>query len=318
MFFRAILLLSIFSSLLFGGWFIDKWEAHFPPTLDQSIEALLKVDCQKVKQLRGLTANLAFKGDKAVERCFQEQKFLRAIFENDVQTYRYMLATNEHTPYFLFFSTYAPRFEITPLMVAIVGNAQDTFNEILQESGKIDFLKRKPLLYNINSEMYDDYKALGGFRLRNQIYDVKCVKALDLAAMYHRYEMFESLLKRGAEYRDSRCPQNNGIVAFGDISIFELMLAFDPSFLYDFAGGHILHYAARDNNVELIEYLVKDKGVPIDSLKAAETSLDVALSGKNIEHKARIEAAKKLIELGAKVSEGNQRRIQKLIKQGVW
>lgn len=317
MFFRAILLLGSFSSLLFGSWFVNQWEV-LPPTLDQSIEALLKVDCQKVKQLRGLTPNLTFKGEEAVKRCFQEQRFLKAVFENDVQTYRRMLATNEYTPYFLFFSTFVPRFEITPLMVAVVGNAQDTFNEILQESGKIDFLKRKPLLYDINSEIYDDYKALGSFRLGNQIYDVKCIKALDLAAMYHRYEMFESLLKRGAEYSNSRCPQNNGVVAFGDIGIFELMLAFDPSFLHDFAGGHILHYAAKDNNTELIEYLVKVKGVPIDSLKAAETSLDVALSGRNIEHKARIEAAKKLIELGAKISERNQRRIQKLIKQGYW
>ena len=317
-FLKFLWVIVSFCNVAFAGWFVEKWDKDTPPTLEQSIQALLKVNCYDVKRFRGLSVDTYYKNEKASQQCLQEQKFLRAIFENDVKTYRQMFRDNEDTRYFLFYTTFTPRFAITPLMVAIVSDASDVFKEILKESGKVDFLSKSVPRYNINKEMYDNHPALGGFSLNDRIYDVNCIKALDLAAMYHRYDMFSALLDKGAEYNSPKCPQNNGIITFGDYNIFELMVGFDPHFLEDFAGGHILHYAAKENNAALVEYLIKEKKMPIDLLKAGETSLDAALNGKNFHHRVSIEAAQKLIELGAKVSEGNQRRIQKLIEKGQW
>ncbi len=54
--------------------------------------------------------------------------------------------------------------------------------------------------------------------------------------------------------------------------------------------------------------------MPINALRAGETPLDAALNAKNFQHKPQLQAAQKLIELGAKISQANQKRIDKLTK----
>ncbi|TLD91578.1 ankyrin repeat domain-containing protein [Helicobacter magdeburgensis] len=299
----------------FGGWFVESWSLEDPPTLEQSLNALLEVDCKKVELLKGITPKSHYKGSEAVKECEIEQKLLRVIIEDDAQDYQKMLDNNQWSRYFLFYTTQSPRLEITPLMVSIVFDSYNVFELILAESGRVDLLTKDKPRFNINRMMLDDYSSLGAFQLQDRIFDVNGVSALDLAAMYHRYGMFWEILKKGAEYNNRKHPNSNGIVTFGDSHILELMLYFDESFLRDFGGGNMLHFVARDGNMELLEYLIKEKQVPIDSLKAGETPLDVALNAKNFQKKPQIEIAKKLIELGATPSEANERRLKRLLQK---
>lgn len=312
---KYILTILCLCSFAFGDWFVNQWETHNPPTLEQSLRALLKVDCKKVELLKGIMPKAQYKGKQAQEQCAIEQRFLKAIINDDTQTYRLMRDNETLSKYFLFYTTQSPRIEITPLMVAIVFDSSQVFQLILADSGQEKRFSLKKPFYNINRVMSDDHRALGAFKLGNIIYNAHGVNALDLAAMYHRYDMFWALLHKGANYNDLKYPLTNGIITFGDKTILELMLHFDKNFLYDFGGGNILHFAARDGNVEIIEYLIKDKNMPIDALKAGETPLDAALNAKNFQHKPQLQAAQKLIELGAKVSEANAKRLNKLTSE---
>lgn len=315
MFHRWILISLCAVEFAFGGWFVDSWSVENPPTLEQSLNALLEVDCKKVESLKGITPKSHYKGKEAIRQCEIEQKFLKAIIEDDVQTYQEMMKKEQWSRYFLFYTTQAPRLEITPLMVSIVFDSYNVFELILAESGRVDLLTKDKPRFNINRMMADDYSSLGAFQLQDRIFDVNGVSALDLAAMYHRYGMFWEILKKGADYNNRKYPNSNGIVTFGDSHILELMLYFDEDFLRDFGGGNMLHFVARDGNMELLEYLIKDKHIPIDSLKAGETPLDAALNAKNFQKKPQVEIAKKLIELGAKPSEANERRLKKLLEK---
>lgn len=313
---RYILMSVCICNFVFGGWFSKQWNIDNPPSLEESLKSLLQVNCQKVDILKGITPNSYYKNKDAISQCIKEQKFLKAIINDDVSTYKKMLDANEWSRYFLFYTTYSPRLEITPLMVSIVFNSPKVFRAILADSGHMDILSQKiSPRFNIDRMMSDDYAFSGAFKLGNRIYDVNGVSALDLSAMYHRYDMFWELLAQGATYNNPKYPQTNGIVTFGDANILELMLYFDEEFLNDFGGGNILHFVTRDGNLELLEYLITQKDMPIDALKAGETPLDAALSGKNFQRKPQIQAAQKLIELGAKVSEANQHRLNKLLQK---
>ncbi|WP_334086166.1 ankyrin repeat domain-containing protein [Helicobacter typhlonius] len=300
-------------SFAFGNWFMNGWDTQNPPSLEQSLKSLLALNCSQVDMIKGTTK--PHKGKKAIEQCKKEQKFLLAIANDDTQTYQSIMKNGEGNAYFSFYTTHSPRLEITPLMAAIALNSTRVFNLILADSAKSKRFSTKKPLYDINRVMSDEQRHIGAFRLGNGIYDAYGVNALDLAAMYRRYDMFWALLNKGAEYNNPKYPLTNGIIAFGDRYILELMLQFDKEFLEHFGGGHILHFLARDGNVELLEYLIVDKNMPIDTLRAGETPLDAALNAKNFQHKPQLEAAQKLIELGAKVSEANAHRIHKLTHQ---
>lgn len=312
---RTLALLALAASIACGDYFTSTWSKDNPPTLEESLSEILSIDCAQVTHLKGITPNTHFKGKEASERCAMEQRFLRAIVDDDLHTYEAMRGRGEWVRYFLFYTSKPPRLEITPLMVSIVFHSSHVFERILSEAGRVDLLSKNPPRFNINRMISDDYAALGAFKLRDRIYNVNGVSALDLAAMYHRYDMFWALLQQGATYISPKHPQSNGIITFGDANILELMLQFDRGFLQDFGGGGVLHYAAREGNVELLDYLITQKNLPIDSLKAGETPLDVALNGKNFQHKPQLEVAKRLIELGAKPSEANERRLGRLLKK---
>lgn len=303
--------LVLLCNTAFGDYFVPL--KNEPPTLEESLSEILKVDCAKVTYLKGITPNSQFKNKEASARCMQEQRFLRAIIDDDARTYNAMLKKGEWNRYFLFYTSKPPRLEITPLMVAIVFHSSHVFERIVSESGPADILASNPPRFNINRMISDEHGGLGAFKLGDRIYNVNGVSALDLAAMYHRYDMFWTLLQHGAIYNSPKYPQTNGIITLGDVNILELMLQFDGQFLQDFGGGGILHYVAREGNVELLEYLITHKNIPIDVLKAGETPLDAALNGKNFQHKPQLEIAKKLLELGAKPSQANQHRLQKLM-----
>lgn len=315
MLYRYIFISLCAFEFAFGGWFVDSWSLENPPTLEQSLRSLLGVNCKKVELLRGVTPKSHYKGSEAIKQCEIEQKLLRVIINDDVQGYKDILKNNQWSGYFLFYTTQAPRLEITPLMVSIVFDSYNVFELILAESGRVDLLTKEKPRFNINRMMLDNHTSFGAFQLRNRIFDVNGISALDLAAMYHRYGMFWEILQKGAEYNNRKHPNSNGIVTFGDSHILELMLYFDESFLRDFGGGNMLHFVARYGNVELLEYLVKEKQIPVDSLKAGETPLDAALNAKNFQKKPQIEIAKKLMELGAKPSEANERRLKRLLQK---
>ncbi|TLD96735.1 ankyrin repeat domain-containing protein [Helicobacter jaachi] len=311
---KVCMLASIYVCCCFGGGLFYQIKDN-PPSIEESLQAYLTLDCKNIKTLKGITPHSHYKGKQAILQCQKEQKFLKAIFEDDAPTYTQMIQNNERSKYFLYYTTHTPRLEITPLMVAIIANAPRVFELILADSIKLDvFTIESSAQYDINRVISDEYTALGAFSLHDKVYDTNGVSALDLSAMYHRYEMFAKILQKGAEYLHTKHPQNSGIVTFGDGRILDTMLAFNESFLSTFAGGHILHYAARNGNVELVEYLIVDKKMPIDMLKAGETPLDAALNARNFQHIPQIAVALKLIELGAKPSEANQRRLNKLMK----
>lgn len=307
---KSILLSICICNIAFGYYFNTQWDMRNPPTLEQSLESLLQIDCQQVEFLKGIGSKSQYKGEKAIAHCLIEQKLIKAIIEDDTHTYTLLKANEQCCAYFLFYTTQTPRFIITPLMAAIVFNASKVFELILADSDKSDMFSTKKPFYDINRVISDIYIPLRAFKLGDSIYDVHGVSALDLSAMYHRYSMFWALLKKGAEYNNPKYPLTNGIITFGDIYILELMLHFDESFLYRFAGGKILHIAARDGNVGLLEYLITHKHLPVDSLKSGQTPLDWALNTKN--QKPQLQSAKKLIELGAKVSQANRNRLNKL------
>lgn len=286
-----------------------------PISLEESLKLTLNINCQHIEHLKH--QSLHFKDNDAKTRCTKEQNIIKAIINDDVKAYE-NLQKDESIKLFLFFTTNPPSVEITPLMASIAFNSKLTFHHILRQSGKITLFAKifhQIPQYDINRVMLDELNALGAFTLNSQIYDVNGLNALDLSAMYHRYDMFSALLKAKADYHSHKHPQNSGIVTFGDEKILEIMLSYDKKFLSDFSGGKILHFAARNGNVELINYLITQKNMPINLLKASETPLDAALSGKNFENKPKLQAAKRLIELGAKVSSANAHRLSTLQSQ---
>lgn len=311
-YFISMCICNLALSLALGDWFARQKTMKAPPSLESSLQSFLSVNCKNVNILRSATHKIQYKGQKALEHCLMEQRLLQSIINDDVLTYTSMVADGQTSEYFLFYTTHPPRLEITPLMAAIVFDSTQVFELILADSGKVSKFSRKKPKYDINRVISHDQISTGIFSLGNKIYDTYGVNAIDLSAMYHRYDMFWALLQKGADYNDPKYPLTNGIITFGDPYILELVLYFDENFLYRFGGGNMLHFAAREGNVELLEYLVTHKKMPINALKNGETPLDAALNANNLQHKPQLQAAQKLIELGAKVSEANANRLNKL------
>lgn len=308
--FKKIFFLNIFCmQILCASGFMEQFSLENPPSLEESLQSILELDCQKVDYLRGFVSNVQFKNDSAVTECNKEQRLLQSIVDDDLSTYKEMVENGELSKYFLFYSTYAPRLEISPLVAAVVFDAQNIFAFMLSDSESAQNNYLRPW---IDRPIFDGYTSLGAFKLDDRIYNVNGVSVLDLSAMYHRYDMFWALLHSQASYGAPRNLQTNGIITFGDGSVLELMLYFDEKFLDKVGVESILHSVAREGNVSLVEYLITHKAVNIDTLKAGETALDVALNGKNFQRKPQIEVVHKLIELGAKISEANMHRMQKL------
>ena len=138
---------------------------------------ILKVDCKKVELLKGIMPKAQYKGKQAQEQCAIEQRFLKAIINDDTQTYRLMRDNGTLSKYFLFYTTQSPRIEITPLMVAIVFDSSQVFQLILADSGQEKRFSLKKPFYNINRVMSDDHRALGAFKLGNVIYNAHGVNA---------------------------------------------------------------------------------------------------------------------------------------------
>lgn len=307
--FRKIIFFNVFcAQILCAHGFVGQFSLENPPSLEESLQSILELDCQKVDYLRGFVSNIQFKDDGAVAECIKEQQLLQNIVDDNLPAYREIVENGGLSKYFLFYSTYAPRLEISPLVAAVVFNAQNIFAFMLSDSESI---QKNYLRLWIDRPIFDGYTSLGAFKLDDRIYNVNGVSVLDLSAMYHRYDMFWALLHSKASYGSPRNPQTNGIVTFGDGSILELMLYFDEKFLDKVGTESILHSVAREGNVGLVEYLITHKAVNIDMLKAGETALDVALNGKNFQRKPQVEVVRKLMELGAKISEANKRRMQK-------
>lgn len=298
---------------IFGNGIQTQEDTHNPHSLEEELTLLLKVDCKQINFLKG-TTKAQYKNKEAAKQCVVEQNIFKAIINDDIQAYRSSL-NDKWNGYFLFYMTQSPRLKITPLMLSVIFNSPHIFEFILTDAQKADSQSKNKSHLSVNQVISQSHMALGTFKLRGKVYNVHGVNALDLAAMYHRYDMFWELLAQGATYNNPKYPQTNGIVTFGDANILELMLYFDEEFLNDFGGGNILHFVTRDGNLELLEYLITQKDMPIDALKAGETPLDAALSGKNFQRKPQIQAAQKLIELGAKVSEANQHRLNKLLQK---
>lgn len=297
---------------IFGNGIQTQEDTHNPHSLEEELTLLLKVDCKQINFLKG-TTKAQYKNKEAAKQCVVEQNIFKAIINDDIQAYRSSL-NDKWNGYFLFYMTQSPRLKITPLMLSVIFNSPHIFEFILTDAQKADSQSKNKSHLSVNQVISQGHMALGTFKLRGKVYNVHGVNALDLAAMYHRYDMFWALLHYGGEYDNPRYLLTNGIVTFGDRYILELMLRFDEDFLHNFGGGHILHFAARDGNIELLEYLIKDKQMPINALRAGETPLDAALNAKNFQHKPQLQAAQKLIELGAKISQANQKRIDKLTK----
>lgn len=305
---KKILFLPLFCvQILCAQWFVEQSEN--PQSLEESLRSLLELDCQKVDYLRGFISHIQFKGEEAVVECAKEQRLLQNIVDDNLLAYKEMAQNDELSKYFLFYSTYAPRLEISPLTAVVVFNAQKIFAFMLSDS---ELTHKDYLRAWIDRPVFDGYTPLGAFKLNDRIYNINGVGVLDISAMYHRYDMFWTLLHANAPYGSPKNPQTNGIITFGDGSILELMLYFDEKFLDKIGTESILHSVAREGNVSLVEYLTMHKGFHIDTLKAGETALDVALNGKNFQRKPQIEVAHKLIGLGAKISEANKHRMQKL------
>lgn len=307
---RKIIFFNVFFvQILCAHGFVEQFSPENPPSLEESLQSILELDCQEVDYLRGLVSHIQFKDDAAVAECVKEQQLLQNIIDDNLPAYKEMVENGELSKYFLFYSTYAPRLEISPLVAAVVFNAQNIFAFMLSDSESIQKNYVRPW---IDRPIFDGYTSLGAFKLDDRIYNANGVNVLDLSAMYHRYDMFWALLHSKASYGSPRNPQTNGIVTFGDGSVLELMLYFDEKFLDKVGTESILHSVAREGNVSLVEYLITHRAVNIDTLKAGETALDVALNGKNFQRKPQIEVVRKLMELGAKISEANKRRMQKL------
>lgn len=308
---RKIIFFNVFCcvQILCAHGFVEQFSPENPPSLEESLQSILELDCQEVDYLRGLVSHIQFKDDAAVAECVEEQQLLQNIMDDNLPAYKEMVENGELSKYFLFYSTYAPRLEISPLVAAVVFNAQNIFAFMLSDSESIQKNYVRPW---IDRPIFDGYTSLGAFKLDDRIYNANGVNVLDLSAMYHRYDMFWTLLHSKASYGSPRNPQTNGIVTFGDGSVLELMLYFDEKFLDKVGTESILHSVAREGNISLVEYLITHRAVNIDTLKAGETALDVALNGKNFQRKPQIEVVRKLMELGAKISEANKRRMQKL------
>lgn len=261
--------------------------------------------CKKIDLLKNNFVHL--KGEEAKSRCKSELALLNALIKDDVNAF-VKLAEQEDIKEFSLFSTTSPKLHITPLMASIILDSQKIFKHIVENN----------LNDSLESILMDEYMSGGIFMLRDSLYDGNGLKALDFAAMYHRYDMFYTLLLNGANYKSPKYPQNSGILTFGDSLILELMLYFDGEFLNEFASGNIVHKMAKNDNVELLEYIVLQKHIKIDSINVGESALDIALSGRNFLKKPNIAMAKKLIALGAKQNEANIHRIKSLQEKNLW
>ncbi len=83
---RYILMSVCICNFVFGGWFSKQWNIDNPPSLEESLKSLLQVNCQKVDILKGITPNSYYKNKDAISQCIKEQKFLKAIINDDVST----------------------------------------------------------------------------------------------------------------------------------------------------------------------------------------------------------------------------------------
>ena len=165
---------------------------------------------------------------------------------------------------------------------AIENHSLKRVMELIVEGEDIDQTYSDRIKY---SEFMDDNYVIGGGT------------PLIFAIFYRDLGIMKYLLDNGA---DPHIKYNNGLNSFlwacgvGNIDVIKMLVEFDSDLVdsQDRFDANGLHIAARNDNVEVFEYLVKDLSIDVNSTNEyGEKVLDYAEKDETIE---------KLKELGAK------------------
>lgn len=266
-------------------------------TLNEILDSEISTDCSKITELE--SNRNYYSSEEAVDRCKYEISILKAIKKDDVNGFNKAVKKYKFEfdkVYNETFSIMGSDINITPLHTAVTYNAKKIFKMLLDTYTK----KRR----DINTSITE--RSHGSFYYNNKKISTECTTPVNLAVIYNNDYMVKEFMTKAYEIinidRTSQCNSVEFIVKYGNKASFQ---AYEQGYKLEYNQdirerkyNEILINAAENDNVELLEYLIKDKKMSVntaDESRYGITPLEAALKKK----KPALNAAEKLIELGA-------------------
>lgn len=291
-------------------------------TLNEIFDSELSTDCSKKTELE---SNKNYYSDEdAVNRCKYEISILKAIKKDDINSFNKAITKYKFEldkVYDETFSIMGTDINITPQHAAVTYNSKKIFKLLLDT-----YIKERE---DIDTPITK--RSHGSFYYNNKKISTKCVTPVNLAVIYKNDYMINEFMTKAYNLIDIDGRYDCGTIVFiekyGNKTAFK---AYEQGYklenkidIREKEYVDTLMNSAENDNVEIVEYLIKDKKMSVntaDKSRYGKTPMEVALSAE----KPALNVAEKLIELGADLNypvnmdETVYDLITELHKKGIW
>ena len=281
-----------------------------------------KMNCDRVKTLHSQIYPYTYKDEDAVERCKIEQHMLKVISKDDLNTFKQITSGYEGMGIresFTLWNYSSSYIALKPANIAVITNSSKIFDYIMDyyknESYRDDYVEGSRKIFSYNFEF-----GLNG--IDPDEFDQEFT-LVGLCMVYNRPEMLKKLVVSVQPLSLTMANDMQNVFYIGKFAtpnLYDIYIKalkqkdLADNFLYE----DIFEEAVRENNIKLIEHMVKSKHIDLNEAKKySDNTFGVDVLYHALLHE-NMDVAAKLIELGTLISQKEVDRIAELKEQGLW
>lgn len=281
-----------------------------------------KMNCNRVTTLQSQFYPYTYEGKDAVEQCKTEQNMLKAISKDDINTFKQINSSNNGmniAENFRLWNSSSSYIALEPAHIAVITNSRKIFDYIMdyykKQLYKDDYVEGSKKIFSYNYEY-----GLNGIDPDEFDHEFTLV---GLCMVYNRPEMLKKLVVSVIPTSLTLANDMENEFYIGKFATSELYDIYikalkDNDLANSFTYTDIFEEAVRENNINLIEHMVKSKHIDLNAAqKYSDDTFGVDMLYHALLHK-NMDVAAKLIELGTLISQEEVDRIAELKEQGLW
>lgn len=281
------------------------------------------MNCNLVSNLQSQYYPYSYEDDDAVKQCKIEQYMLKAILKDDLNTFKQITSDGNGmriTENFILWNSYSSYIALEPAHIAVITNSSKIFDYIMdyykkQSYRDDDYVEGSKKIFSYSYEY-----GLNGIDPDEFDHEFTLV---GLCMVYNRPEMLKKLVVSVDPLSltlENDMENEFYIGKFATLELYDIYIKalkqkdLADNFLYE----DIFEEAVCENNINLIEHMVKTKHIDLNSAKKySDKTFGVDMLYYAFLYK-NMDVAVKLIELGTLISQKEVDRIAELKEQGLW
>lgn len=280
------------------------------------------MNCNLVSNLQSQYYPYSYEDDDAVKQCKIEQYMLKAISKDDLNTFKQITSSSNGmhiVENFILWNNYSSYIAIESAHIAVITNSSKIFDYIMdyykKEYFRDDYVEGSKKIFSYSYEY-----GLNGIDPDEFAHEFTLV---GLCMVYNRPEMLKKLVVSVDPLSLTLAnDMENGfyIGKFATPELYDIYIKAlqDNELTTSFIYKDIFEEAVRENNIDLVEHIVKSKQIDLNAAqKYSDNTVGVDILYHALLHE-NVDVAAKLIELGTLISQKEVDRIAELKEQGIW